>query len=242
MPLHPIKTLIDGPRIALNPQALMERPDVAAWVAQCIANWSWVDSATGTLFVNLVGTNMSAGAILYAEMTSALAKDRSLRALGLARLEKADIPLLEALMSLLKSGQATRDKLAHWYWGVCEQIPDGLVLVDPRYLMKHRANMLELYEKGELTTEHMAFDISRFFVVRIKDLQAEAKAFAELAKLVFSFANWVAMQDKAERARRRLVLSNDARIREVLARGGRSGRQRNPPVQTSPRSKSRPRR
>ena len=232
MPLHPILSLQKNPTVKLNPQAVAKRQEAAAWVAQCIANFSWVESAVASLFVNLLGTNLPTGPALYADMASANAKDRALRSVALAVLKPEEYTLLEALLTLIRSHQSTRDKLAHWYWGACSEISDGLVLVDPRYLMKHRAKMIDLFDKGQITVSDAAFDLTKFFVVRVKDLQADAKDFAELAKLVFSLANLVSEKDGDKRDQRRLALSNDARIRSILARD-REEKKKTPPAPSS---------
>ncbi len=230
MPIQPILTLHKNPTVKLNPQALIDRPEPAAWVAQCIANWAWAEHVFGSLFVNLLGTNLPAGAALYSDMTSALAKDRALRSVALAALNAKEYSLLEALLKLKDSHQRVRDKLAHWYWGVCREIQDGLVLVDPRYLMTYRANILDLYDKGELHGAQM--DKSKFYVARTRDLKADAEDFAEFAKLAFKFANLVAEKRPKRRARLHRELSSDARIQSALPQGARSAKQRTPPAQT----------
>ena len=187
---------------------------------QCIANWSWADHVFGSLFVNLLGSNLPIGAALYNEMASDLAKNRALRSVALAALKEDEYRLLEAILKLKESYQRTRDKLAHWYWGICKEIPDGLVLVDPRYLNQYRAGLLDLHDKGKLHGAEI--DREKLYVVRPKDLQADAHDFAEFAKLVFSFANLVAERNREKRAQRYRALSNDARIQEALARGGHS--------------------
>ena len=229
MPIHPILTLHKKPTIKLNSQALIERPEAAAWIAQCIANWSWVESATGSLFVNLLGTNLPAGAALYNDMTSALAKDRALRSVALAALSPEDYALLEAILKIKDAHQRTRDKLAHWYWGICAEIRDGLVLVDPRYLMQYRANILDLHDKGQL--RGAAIDRKKIYATRVKDLKADAADFVEVAKLVFNFANLVVERNPAKRAQRRLALSSDARIQSILGRDDRLAQKKNPPAQ-----------
>ena len=225
MPIHPILSLHKKPNVWLDPQALIQRPEAAAWVAQCIANWSWVESTMGTLFSNLLGTNLPAGAALYNDMTSALSKDRALRSVALAALTADDYALLEALLKFKDGHQRTRDKYAHWYWGICDEITDGLVLVDPRYMLQYRANLLDLHDKGQRVGAEM--DRTKIYVARVKDLKADASDFAELAKLVFSFANLDAEKNPAKRERRRLALSSDARIRSILDRGSHSDRKKN---------------
>jgi hypothetical protein len=207
---------------------MIQRPEVAAWVAQCIANWSWVESVTGNLFVNLLGTNLTAGAALYNDMTSALAKDRALRSVALAAVSPTEYTLFEALLKVKASLQTTRDRLAHWYWGVCNELPDGLVLVDPRYLAGFRADLLERRDKGDLSGAQI--DKSKIYAVRVKDLQADAAQFADFAQLMFKFANLVAEKRPSRREQLHRELSSDARIREVLDRGNRSDQKKTPPA------------
>ena len=107
---------------------------------------------------------------------------------------------------------------------MCKEIPDGLALIDPRYLMQHRAGILDLHAKGQLNGAEI--DSEKVYVARPKDLQADAHDFAEFAKLVFSFSNLVAEKNPEKRAQRHLALSNDARIQEALARVGRLAQQK----------------
>ena len=143
-------------------------------------------------------------------MTSASAKDKALLSVALAALTEQEYMLLKALLKLKDGHQRSRDKLAHWYWGICDEVSDGLLLVDPRYLMRYRANVLDLHDKGKL--QGAEIDRSKFYVVRPKDLKADAKAFIEMKDLIFSFANLVAEKNPAKRAQRFLALSNDDRI------------------------------
>jgi hypothetical protein len=235
MPIRPILSLKKNPNVRLDPQLVHQRQEAAAWAMQCIANWSWAEHVFGTVFVNLLGTNLPAGAALYNDMTSALAKDRTLRSVAISSLKEDEYKLLEAILKLKDSYQRTRDKLAHWYWGVCKEIPDGLALVDPRYLMQYRAGILDLHDKGQLHGAEM--DRNKIYAARVKDLQADAKDFADFAKLIFSFANLVAEKNQEKRAKRHLALSNDGRIQEALARVDRSGQKKPPPTQIAPRGR-----
>jgi hypothetical protein len=229
MPIRPILTIEKNPTVRLDPQKVTQRQETAAWIAQCIANWSWVESAIGGLFVNLLGTNLTTGAALYNDITSSLTKDRALRSVALTALKEKEYRLLEAILKLKDSHQRTRDKLAHWYWGVCAEISDGLVLVDPRYLMQYRAGIIDLIDKRKFYGAEM--DREKLYVVRTKDLQADAHGFAALVKIVRDFANLVVEKNQEKRAQQYLALSNDARIQEVLARVDRSAQQKPPLIQ-----------
>ena len=40
----------------------------------------------------------------------------------------------KAVMTVVESVQKTRNKLAHWGWGVCKERPDLLILANPKML------------------------------------------------------------------------------------------------------------
>jgi hypothetical protein len=228
MTIHPILKLCRKPTIRLNPPRITERPEAAAWLAQCIANWSRVESAIGNLFVNLLGTNLSAGAALYNDMGSAVAKDKALASVALASLSPEEFTLLEALLKLKKSLQSTRDRLAHWHLGTCDELSDSLVLVDPRYLMEYRAGILDRRNRGDLSGAQINLD--EVYGTRVKDLQAAASEFSALEELIFQFASLVAEKNPSKRERRHLALSSDARIRPILDPDSRSAPKRNRPA------------
>lgn len=218
---QPILNVVKKPSIKLNSRTMSERPDVAAAVAQCIANWSWVELQIASLFVCLLGTkSMVAGATLYNDMDSARVKDRALRAVALSILSPDECKLLDALLAVVKTHQKTRDKLAHWYWGVCTQIKDGLVIVDPRYIVSLRPQGEQLAREGKPLPNdaRQFFDFSEFFVYRLPELKAEAERFAELALFIGRFITFARQMSPAVRDQLRLELSCGALIQEALRR------------------------
>ena len=149
-PMQPVLKIVKRPTIRLDPNAITERPEVAARIAQCIACFSRVETTMSALFINILGVNMSKGAALYANLNSANNKDSALRSLALAALTDRELLAFEAVIKVVKTHQKTRDKLAHWYWGVCDELKDGLILINPRYLMRYRAEILDWRQKGDM--------------------------------------------------------------------------------------------
>jgi hypothetical protein len=65
MPPMPLLPIYSGAGISWTPESTIERPEVAAWIGQCIACWSWVETQESRLFTLLVGLNVEAGVELY---------------------------------------------------------------------------------------------------------------------------------------------------------------------------------
>lgn len=191
-----------------------------------------------SLFINILGTNMSKGAALYSDMNSATNRDSALRSIALAALNERELHVFDAVIKLVKACQKTRDKLAHWYWGTCAEMDDGLVLVDPRYLMRYRAEILDWRSAGDLRGAQI--DLSQVYAVRTKFLDETAETFTHVAKLVFDLANLVAQAGQQKRGARLRALFADGMVQEALPQSMRSAIQRS--LQAQPRLPGKPRR
>lgn len=187
MPPQPLLTVCSNATVELSPQRIIERPQVAAWVGECIACWSIVEHETSRLFTLLLDVNVEAGMELYNQFGGASLKENGIKALARSKLQRPDYEIIDALLKMIKSQEKTRNKIAHWYWGVSDQVPDGLVLVDPRELLILSARTRDKSlrrKKGERTKYDFGIPRDKFYVYRVKDLQADAAAFSDLAILI----------------------------------------------------------
>jgi hypothetical protein len=222
MPPQPLKFIEPNAGISFTPESTIDRPEVGAWIAQCIACYSWVETQTSRLFSLLLGLNVEAGMELYNEFGSAPMKEKGLRILARSRLAPPDYTIIEALLKVIQSNQKIRDKIAHWYWGKSDQIGDGLVLIDPKYILLHDARLADIRNANKRPThEDYRYPIDEIYVYRIKDLQIDAKAFCDLALLV-NKCHGLCARKGSELAQLRDELSKDGRIAERLARPGPS--------------------
>jgi hypothetical protein len=113
MPPQPLRLIRPDAGLLFAPEATIERPEVGAWIAQCIACWSWVETQTSRLLVQLAAINVQDGVELYNDMRGASLKESSIRILARARLPKSDFSIIDALLQVIRSNQKTRDKIAH---------------------------------------------------------------------------------------------------------------------------------
>jgi hypothetical protein len=218
MPPQPLRFINPNAGISFTPESTINRPVVGAWIAQCIACYSWVETQTSRLFSLLFRVNVEAGIELYNEFGGASLKESGLKILARSRLSPPDYAIIEALLKVIQSNQKVRDKIAHWYWGISDQIDDGLILIDPKYILIHDARLVDMYNNGiRPTSDDYRYPIDKIYVYRIKDLQVDAQAFVDLALLINKCQS-LCVRQGPERARLRDELSKDGRIAERLVR------------------------
>jgi hypothetical protein len=216
MPPQPIKFIKPEAGISFTPESTIERPEVGAWIAQCIACYSWVETQTSRLFAALLKLNVEAGIELYNELGGASLKENGLKILARSRLSPPDYAIIEALLKVIQSHQKIRDKIAHWYWGKSDQIEDGLILIDPKYILIQDARLADMWNAGKRPThEDLIYPLEKIYVYRVKDLQVDAKSFIDLAKLV-NKCHGLCVRQGLELVELRDELSKDGRIAERL--------------------------
>jgi hypothetical protein len=206
----------------------IERPEVAAWIGQCVTCWAQVEAQASRLFTLLSGLNAEAGVALYNSFTGASLKENSIKVLARSGLARKDYELIDALLRVVRSHQNTRDKIAHWYWLFSDQIPDGLVLIDPKGILTRDARLLDLRRaisrgRRRIPIDALRFPKDRMYVYRVKDLKADADVFVRLAQLVNRCHGLCRLKGKAL-AQRRAELSRDGLLAPQLARSPTAGR------------------
>jgi hypothetical protein len=137
--------------------------------------------------------------------------------LARSRLAPPDFAIIDALLKVIQSNQKTRDKIAHWYWGKSDQIEDGLVLIDPKYILIHDARLADMWRAGtHPSNADYRYPVDKIYVYRIKDLQVDAKAFCDLALLV-NKCHGLCVRQGVDLQELREELSKDGRIAERLS-------------------------
>jgi hypothetical protein len=184
MPPQPLLKICPNAGLSFTPESVIDRPEVAAWIGQCMACWSWVETQTSRLFTLLIEVNVEAGVELY-NLGFASVKVNAIRVLARSKLATPHYKLIDALLKVIESQEKTRNKIAHWCWGISDQIPDGLVLIDPKQILIRDARIMDKAARGDRqTADDYRYPLDCVYVYRLSDLQADAKAFLDLAGLV----------------------------------------------------------
>jgi hypothetical protein len=127
------------------PSPPKERPALAVLAAEVIASWSNVEAFMMRLFIDLMGGPADLAARVYLALEAQSAKSAAINAAAEAKLTLKEREMLRAILALAKTHQKTRDKVAHWSWGISPQLPEALLLANPKDLIDDDYDRTNIY-------------------------------------------------------------------------------------------------
>lgn len=129
--VQPSATIIFG---NAGDRPLARHPELAVLAIEAIASWSNVESFMLSLFIQLMGGNDSMAASVYLALEAQSAKNAVINTASQIALQGRDqeLSVLRAILRITKTNEKERNKLAHWTWGDSPDVPDALLLVNPR--------------------------------------------------------------------------------------------------------------
>lgn len=196
--------------IQFEPEVLQKQQEMAAKIAEIIARASAFDQALSQVLVQVLHASPEPAFAMYGEVMDARNRRAMILAAAKCALSAEDFEILEVASAVIKSQVDIRNKFAHWLWGACKQIPDGLLLVDPRYLLNHSRTYQQAHldleetgfspEKHEHFMEAMRFDFEKIYVYRDADFDEILRDYKEaqliIGNLVFILSPQARMLDE----------------------------------------------
>ncbi len=190
MPPQPLNYIRPDVKLSIKTDSFIHRPEIAVAVAQCLDKWSWVEVQTAQLYVALCRTNHENAATYFCALESSKAKTDAIRVLAMNAMGYDDYRLIVAILKLIKSLQRVRDRLAHWLWTTSDDLPEAIIIYDPKSLIRSRAHYASWTDSG---TDHsdmknrwktLGVPKEEMFVYRLQDLERDKESFEELIKVV----------------------------------------------------------
>ena len=134
---QPISRVVPNASIVLGnvgDRPLARHPDLALLAIEAISSWSNVENFLLKLFVQLFGGTESLATNVFLSLENQSAKTAALNAAALTVFQDGaeEYRVFRAILAIAKTNEKDRNKLAHWTWGDSPNIPDGVLLVDPR--------------------------------------------------------------------------------------------------------------
>lgn len=127
-----------------------ERPVIAAEAGRLFAKWANVEFMLGSMASVLIG-DAAALAILDA-IRARNSQTDAIKAAAAERIEHQETrDLLKPLFKLIDRAAKPRNELAHSLWGTIPELPDALLVSEPKAMLK--ASRLLLKSNGERKTE-----------------------------------------------------------------------------------------
>jgi hypothetical protein len=192
---QPIDKIVPDPHVILDTNVLADKPDIAIIVVRIFAVWAAIERELNILLVRLLGADAKPVHAVFSILQTQGLRTAALEAAAKSTLSTEDFDIFSAALSVANSAQKTRNRLAHWAWGKCEQRPELLVLGDPDGL-KERDTRAAAYWQSTKPGEPfnyleaynaVQFDTSRFMAYTKNDLQREVRDLVEAEQVVFLY-------------------------------------------------------
>jgi hypothetical protein len=195
---------------------MSEKPHLAAKVAECIAEWTEIETFLGQLLGLILHTSPRAALLMFSALENRAAQLRIVSSAAESELDEDKNDLLAALMTtFIRPTMKTRDKLAHWCWGRSKDLPDALLLAEPS-----RKMMVHFNQNSSLPTlKTNPLPDSEIFVLTAGDLERLANNFRDVKENLLDFMSCLWSKNSVELRNRKLdELRAKPRIAECLTR------------------------
>jgi hypothetical protein len=123
---------------------LNDKPELSTLVAAIFAAWTHVEHYLGLIVVRVLGADAAPALAMFSTLTAQRLQMGALEAAAEATLCSDEFDVFKACLNATDAAQTPRNHLAHWFWGGCVQIPDALLLADPKMLRQHDREMQKL--------------------------------------------------------------------------------------------------
>lgn len=199
---------------------------------QVVATGAQMEFRSGALLSHILHTNTRAGIAMYQAVTSEDAKRSMICAAARMAMADDDAALVESVFFVNKNARSVRNGFAHHIWGHTDDLPDALLLVDPRELHAAlAANQEWRAEKSRMDVEWfdadrpggsfparpMAVDRSLVRVVRRPDFERALLLVSEASARVARLEVIALEQTPNEAQQARVALRAEPQIQRRLA-------------------------
>jgi hypothetical protein len=152
----------------------------AQLVAGIFSNWSLIE---------YLGADAEPALAMFATLEAQHLQWRAIEAAANAALEANEFDLFKATMSVARSVQTPRNQLAHWVWAYSPELPDALLLAEPKSAKDRDREFTLALESGETDPAKIAalntFDPAHIQVYREADLQRARDNLEQAVEVTF---------------------------------------------------------
>jgi hypothetical protein len=183
-----------------TPDALKREPELAALIAEAIGRCAAIEAGIGDILIRILHADTKPAFAMFTSLMDTSARRTLVEAAAKAGLSDSDFATFKIVSSITKVQIDARNKFAHWIWGYSPQVPNALLLADPRYLLNrshdlHKHVLLPLDKQMEAViasypdvTKHIRIDFDQVYVYRKSDFEQTIRDFSETMEIVRLFA------------------------------------------------------
>lgn len=242
MPAQPLSRVKSKAGIKWGPDALKRYPDLCCIVMDTISLGSQIEYNWSVIIVDLLRAEPRAGMAMYEALAGGEARRAALMAASRVSLPKNDYLLVQAVEKALAPTRRNRNNFAHQIWGISDEVPDALMLINPAALREFEVGVATTnFEMSRGRKAKMFPDLDRASVMvwKKRDLE-EARsstidALSILATLTGALNQSYPVPGISAQARRQIL-----RWPQVAQALQHSNKKKTPPTPPQPRGARRP--
>jgi hypothetical protein len=159
---------------------------------------------------------------IYLELIGVRTRIVALDAAAKNTLSAEHYELFAAIISLTKSAAKQRDKLAHWKWELSDDLPDALLLTDPRVVLPEYTRILSKgisYWMENKKNWIPRIDPSNIFVYKETDFIELDSEIVSIGGIIAMFVVMIFAKEKPQVQHEiYLAISQEPRILEYVSR------------------------
>ena len=231
-PLSSVATADDGTKfVSFTQDELSKRPKLAAKVMRVIGICSFIDQLLTKMMANFLKADFETVTAMLLALSGAEGRRAAMSAAAETALSEDDYHLYKAVLKATKKPHIERNKYAHHLWGNANYIPDGLLLIDPRYAARCDAKFAAEYKAYREALDarriqspprapmpkpptHDFFDYTRILVYRETDIDRDVQDALKAAELISDLT--FALSDHPVAAETRSKLFAEPLVQRVL--------------------------
>jgi hypothetical protein len=172
--------------------AVKERPDLAAGIAEVCAAWTDVEIHLGILLAVILDTEARTGVTMYLALTGSQAQIHAFNGAAEARLPTSLQPELDTILQEMRNRGAERNRVVHALWGVSDDHPDALIRCPPESIVRDLATSYQLYlVTGKKVEEPPQTFIDELTVYKANDFRDIVQRIDGFSRQIIDFSHRV---------------------------------------------------
>jgi hypothetical protein len=189
---QPLNRVVRNATFRHNPFVLDTKPIMAQLVARIFAHWGLIEYRLSLLLVRVLGADATPSLAMFSTLIAQHLQLRALEAAAQAALSTEEFRVFKAALAVAERVQTPRNELAHGIWGGCHELPDALLVADPKASKEQDKEFTLLLERSDKEGLDIAeavklnsYDPSKVNVYNEADLQRAERDLSGASDIVF---------------------------------------------------------
>lgn len=171
MTQQPLSRVRSNAQVIVGPgsQIFDRRPDFALQSARIISNWAYCESLLKGTLANLLEAEAGPVSAIVESIKGTANYFDIIEAAAKHKLKGRELETAKFVMSRVRHDAKNRNKIAHFLWAFCDELPDAVILVDPTEHVKYLAKVQQRIRSSEPTMVAPKLNKNCCYVYKISD-------------------------------------------------------------------------